>query len=469
MRLFYVLVLVTLLVSLVAAEDVAVTVYNDDLGVISETRSLEFSKGINRLAFTDVPFCIDPASVRLEVLGGGNITILEQNYAYDLVGEGQMYEKYIDQVIDFVSADGEHYSGTLLAYDGGSWRTRGSVILRGQSGRIKIVQLDHIARVDFPELPEGFVTRPTLFWIYNSDTQGKLDAKVGYQTSGMNWSAEYVGVLDGEEKNLDLSGWASIQNVSGNTYQDATLKLVAGEIHRALEELFIRGGRGWVIKDGFDLEYYDELTFEEKAFFEYHLYTLPQKATLADREQKQIALFEPARSTVSKVFVYRPERNAKKVEVDIKFKNSKETGLGMPLPAGRARLFKADEDGSLILLGEDQIDHTPKDEEVKLQVGFAFDITAEEKLLDQTRPSPMVEDKVYEMKLSNRKEEAVSVEIEKKLYGYWDIMESSIAYEKKDATTIKFDVRLEADEMKMVKFKVQNYLRSSDTSTVSDR
>ncbi|UCG62983.1 MAG: DUF4139 domain-containing protein [Candidatus Zixiibacteriota bacterium] len=455
MKLFYVVMSVTLLALSVAGEDIAVTVYNNDLGVISETRSLEFDKGVNRLAFTDVPSGIDPASVRLDVLGRGNITILEQNYAYDLVGERQMYNKYIDQAIDLVGTDGELYSGTLLAYDQG-YPKRGSVILRDQSGRIKIVQLDHIAQVNFPELPEGLITRPTLFWIYNSDTEGRLDTKVGYQTSGMNWSAEYVGVLDGAEKNLDLSGWASMTNNSGKTYKDATLKLVAGDIHRAEQAVARRGARAFEADMAGGII---DVGFEEKAFFEYHLYTLPRKATLADKEQKQISLFEPASSVVSKVFVYRPERNAKKVEVAIKFKNSKETGLGMPLPAGRARLFKADDDGSLILLGEDRIDHTPKDEEVKLQVGYAFDITAEEKLLEQTRPSPRVEDKVYEIKLSNRKDDAVSVEIEKKLYGYWDVMESSIAYEKKDASTIKLEVSLEPDETKTVKFKVRNYLR----------
>ncbi len=456
MRVLYVFVFAALMVTSAASEEVAVTVYNNNLGVVSETRSLEFNKGVNRLAFSDVPSGIDPASVRFDILGGGRVVILEQNYAYDLVGESQMYTKYIDQAIDLVGTDGELYSGTLLAYDDSNYDTRGSVILRDQSGRIKIVQLEHIAQVNFPELPEGLITRPTLFWIYNSDTQGKLNAKVGYQTSGMSWSAEYVGVLDGEEKNLDLSGWASMTNNSGKTYKDATLKLVAGDIHRAQRVAARRGG--------YDMEVgyvggLADVGFEEKAFFEYHLYTLPRKATLADKEQKQISLFEPAYSKVTKVFVYRPERDAKKVEVAIKFKNSKDTGLGMPLPAGRVRLFKADEDGSLILLGEDQIDHTPKDEEVKLQVGYAFDITAEEKLLEQTRTSPNVEDKVYEIKLSNRKEDAVSVEIEKKLYGYWDIIESSITYEKKDATTIKFEVSLQPDETKTVKFKVRNYLR----------
>ncbi len=456
MKVLYVLILMTLLALSAAAEDIAVTVYNSNLGVISETRTLEFNKGINQLAFTDVPSGIDPASVRFDLLGGGNITILEQNYAYDLVGEGQMYDKYIDQVIDLVSTNGELYSGTLLAYDESRYNPHNSVILRDQSGKIKIVQLDHIAQVNFPELPEGLITRPTLFWIYNSDTQGKLNTKVGYQTSGMSWSAEYVGVLDGEEKNLDLSGWASILNESGKTYKDATLKLVAGDIHLARREIFFRSERAGVPL-GDPLGGLGQMGFEEKSFFEYHLYTLPRRATLAQKEDKQISLFEPATSVIEKVFVYRPDINARKVGVAVKFKNSKETGLGMPLPAGRARLFKADDDGSLILLGEDEIDHTPKDEEVKLQVGYAFDITAEEKLLEHTRKSPNAEDRICEIKLSNHKEDAVVVEIEKKIYGYWDIIEANMAYEKKDATTVKFQVSLQPDETKIVKFEVRTY------------
>ncbi len=173
---------------------------------------------------------------------------------------------------------------------------------------------------------------------------------------------------------LDLSGWASIDNTSGKTFKDATLKLIAGDIHRA--EILIRGGRGYEQK--LSMADMGSAGFEEKAFFEYHLYTLPRKATIADKETKQISLFEPASTGVEKIYVFRPEKDAKKVEVDIKFTNSKETGLGMPLPAGRVRMFKADDDGSMILLGEDMIDHTPKNEEVKMRVGYAFDIVAED-------------------------------------------------------------------------------------------
>lgn len=432
------------------ADDVSVTVYSSNLGVVSETRSLDFKKGVGRLAFADVPSLIDPASVKFEVIGSkGNISILEQNYAYDLVSPAQMYSRYIDEDIELIDKDGKLYSGTLLSFSGGA------VVLKEKSGRIKIVQLEHITEVSFPSLPEGLITRPTLFWLYNSDLEGKLDGRVGYQTTGMNWTAEYVGLLNSDETNLNLSGWASIDNASGKTFKDATLKLVAGDIHRVRAR-----GAAPQPRVAATLDYEKGYAgFEEKAFFEYHLYTLPRKATLADKENKQISLFEPARSAVQKTYIYAPDKNATKVEVAVKFKNSAETGLGLPLPAGRVRVFKADTDGSMVLLGEDEIEHTPRNEEVSLAVGYAFDITAEEKIVSQERVSTRVEDKVYEISLSNRKDDPVTVEVEKRLYGFWDIQESSIEFFKKNATTIVFKVPVKADESVAVTFRVRYYYR----------
>jgi hypothetical protein len=325
-----------------------------------------------------------------------------------------------------------------------------------KSGRIKVIQLDHIIETSFPALPEGLITRPTLFWEYSSGLEGTVDGQVSYQTTGMNWRAEYVGVLGADEKKVNLSGWASIDNTSGKTFKNATLKLVAGDIHRVTPRT--RGGRGFEAAT-MEVDKMAYAGFEEKAFFEYHLYTLPRRATLADKENKQISLFEPAQSQVEKVFIYRPERNATKVEVAIKFANSKETGLGLPLPAGRVRLFKADDDGSLIMLGEDYIDHTPKDKEVKLQVGYAFDLAAEEKIASQGRIAAKVEEKEYEIELSNRKQEAVVIEVEKKLLGFWDVVEASLPFDKRDASTIAFQVPVQPDETVAVRFKVRYYMR----------
>lgn len=434
-------------IGMVSAADIAVTVYNGNLGVVNETRSLEFKKGVGQLSFTDVPALIDASSVRFDLVNGGKaVTILEQNYAYDLVGPEQMYAKYVDKTIELTDEKGNVYKGVLLSYSGGS------AIIREESGRVKIVSLGKITEVNFPVLPEGLITRPTLLWKYSSSTAGILPCKVSYQTTGMNWTAEYVGVLNSSENQLGLSGWASITNNSGKTYEDAKLKLIAGTINRAEPQRFYKGGRGMeMMTDGLAAA----APFEEKAFFEYHMYTLPRNATLANKEQKQISLFDPSKGAVAKEFLYRPDQDAKSVKVVVKFKNSNESGLGMPLPAGRIRMFKADDDGMLILLGEDQIDHTPKDESLKVDIGTAFDIAAEERTSNIVRVSNTVEDRDFEIELRNRKAEGITVQVEKSLWGYWEILDSSLPYKKKDASTISFSVPLKKDEVFTLKLKVR--------------
>ncbi|MEW5797154.1 MAG: DUF4139 domain-containing protein [Candidatus Zixiibacteriota bacterium] len=427
------------------ADELAVTVYNSNLGVISETRQLEFSKGTGRLAFRDVPSQIDAASVRFEVVDQNRqVSILEQNYAYDLVSPDQLFSKYIDNRVELVDKQGGVYSGTLLAYSGGA------VTLMQEAGKVKIVSMGEVVETNFPSLPEGLITRPTLFWNYSSDFSGKASCRVGYQTSGLNWAAEYVGLLDQKETNLDLSGWASINNTSGRTYPEARLKLIAGDIHRAAPPM----RKGYA-----DFEVAAMATapagFEEKAFFEYHMYTLPRSATLANNETKQISLFEPASTAVKKVYYYRPSHGSSDVQVVVEFVNSAQAGLGMPLPAGRVRLFKADDDGSLILLGEDQIKHTPKDEEMALTVGTAFDIKAEERLVNQSQISKKVEEREFEIELRNRKAEAVTVKVEKQLWGFWEITQSTHEYKKKDASTVTFEVPVKAEDTTTVRFTVR--------------
>jgi len=392
-----------------------------------------------------VPSQIDASSVRFRSLDENQqIAILEQNYAFDLVSPEQVYGKYIDEEIELFDQDGKLYTGILMAF------SKGEVTLREKSGRIKIILMSKISEVSFPSLPDGLVTRPTLFWKYRAGRGGTVDCEVSYQTAGINWNAEYVGLLNSEETRLELSGWASINNTSGKTYKNAVLKLMAGDINRVQ-----RGGRYAPIMKSMATEAITDGGFEEKKFFEYHLYTLPRKATLANKEIKQISLFEPSESAVEKVFLFKPERNPKKVEVALKFRNSKESGLGMPLPGGRVRLFKADDDGSLILLGEDRIDHTPRDEEVNIRVGFAFDISAEETLISQGRPSKLIEERTYEIEIRNHKSVDITVDVEKKLYGIWDIMESSIEFEKKDANTLIFHMPVPGDEKAKVKYKVR--------------
>lgn len=426
-----------------AADDVAVTVYNSNLGVVTETRTLDLEKGVNRLEFKDVPSQIDASSVRFNVPGSeSDVTILEQNYAFDLVSPSQLYSKYVDELVELIDKEGHLIGGTLLAYSGNS------VTLLDDNGKVRIVSLENVAEVDFPALPDGLITRPTLFWLYKSDISGEKMTEVAYQTQGMNWQAEYVGVLDEDEKNLDLSGWASLNNTSGKTYRDATLKLIAGDIHRAQQPTprVQKEVRLMAIADA------ESGSFEEKPFFEYHMYTLPRKATLADKEIKQISLFDPASTGVEKVYLYNSSTGSQDVAVKIEFVNSEEAGLGMPLPAGRVRLFKSDSDGSLVLLGEDRIDHTPRKEKLSLTVGNAFDLKAEEKMLKQTRISDRVEERSWEVELRNRKDEPVTIIVEKGLWGFWEITQSSHEAVRKDARTVRFSVPVAADSTTKLTF-----------------
>lgn len=440
-------ILMIALATAVAANDIAVTIYNSNLGVVSETRDLKFEEGVNRLAYRDVPSQIDANSVRFDLVNSdNNIGILEQNYAYDLVNSDRIYKRYIDEEIDLITKEGDMISGTLLATSGGT------IILMEKSGGVKIVMIANIAEVNFPSLPDGLITRPTLFWLYQSDKAGTFPTRVSYQTGGMTWTAEYVGVLNETEDKLDMSGWAAIDNNSGKTFTDASLKLVAGDINR-VHKMPAPSTQAVYEMDRFAAG--AAKGFEEKSFFEYHLYTLPRKATLANREKKQISLFDPAKTTVEKKYFYRPERDAKAIDVDVTFTNDKASGLGLPLPEGRVRLFKADDDGSLILLGEDWLDHTPADEEVSLKVGSAFDIVGEQKIVNQQRISNKIEDKEFEIELRNHKKEAVKIEVEKKLYGFWDIRTADFEYVKKDANTITAEVAVPADGSVTLKFAVR--------------
>jgi hypothetical protein len=429
-----------------ASDKLSVTVYNSNLGVVSEVRDMEFDKGINRIAFRDVPSQIDAASVRFELVGkASDIAILEQNYAYDLVSPDELYRKYLDHDIELVDKEGRLFSGKLLAY------STGAVTLQNANGQVKVIRLENITEVNFPKLPEGLITRPTLFWLYKAATGGKHTCNVTYQTSGMNWEAEYVGLLNKDETRLNLSGWASITNNSGKTFTDARLKLIAGDIHRAVDPRFGRGMQKTLAMEA-DMA---GAGFQEKAFFEYHMYTLPRTATVANREQKQVSLFEPASTSVKKQYLYRPDRNPENVAVTIMFTNSDKDGLGIPLPAGRVRLFKADDDGSVVLLGEDRIGHTPKDEEVNLQVGNAFDIIAEHKLTYRRNISKLVREDVYEIEIRNRKSEDVSVKVEKLLFGDWQVVESDLTYEKTDGNTLTFQVPVGASQTTSFRFVVR--------------
>jgi hypothetical protein len=429
-----------------ASDKLSVTVYNSDLGVVHEVRELEFKSGIGQLAFRDVPSKIDPTSVGFRTIGArSSVNILEQNYQFDLVSPEKLYDRFIDRNIELISNDGKIHSGKLLTF------SSSAVTLQDEHGRIQIVRLNEISNTNLPELPEGLITRPTLFWKYFSTISGKSKCEVSYQTSGISWHAEYVAVLDDAEENIDLSGWSSIDNRSGKTYQDATLKLVAGEINRAQQPQSKRIYRSAMTAQAMDFE----SGFQEKAFFEYHLYTLPRPSTIANNEIKQLSLFEPASTGVTKEYYFMVDRGEKNAEVKLRFVNSKDAGLGMPLPAGRVRVYKNDSDGSTILLGEDNLRHTPKDEEILLTLGKAFDLVVEETTLARRKITDRVTETDFRIELRNRKDEDVSINVVKYLGKYWKITKTTHDFEKKSASKVQFKIPVKAGEELKVEFTVR--------------
>lgn len=291
-------------------------------------------------------------------------------------------------------------------------------------------------------------------WLLDSDVSGKRKAEVSYLTSGINWHSEYVAVVDQKDQNLELAGWVSIDNRSGATYEDAKVKLIAGEVHRVEEVAPLRMGKGMAMEMAAAPP-----QFEEKAFFEYHLYTLLRPATIKDNEIKQVSLFPSTNVKVKKIYTYDGARYDKNIRVELEFKNAQTEGLGMPLPQGKIRVYKADMDKSLEFVGEDRINHTPKDEKVRVFLGNAFDIVGERKKTDFKQISDDVTEESYQIKLRNHKEEAVEVVVVEHLYSYtdWEIRESTFPYEKKDASTIEFKIPLAKDQEVVLNYTVRYY------------
>jgi len=441
-------------VSVQAAESsVAVTIYNQDLGLVKDVRELEFQKGKSIIEFTDVAARIDPTSVHFKPVDvRDKVAILEQNYQYDLVSSSKILQKYVDKEIEIFTKAGtpsgqdKSYKGILLSY------SSENLTLREGEGAIRIVRLEEVRDMYFPSLPEGLITKPTLVWLLDSQVSGKRKAEVSYLTSGINWHAEYVAVVDRLDQNLELAGWVSIDNRSGATYEEAKVKLIAGEVHRVREERIPPR----LAKDVFATAA-GAPQFEEKAFFEYHLYTLLRPSTIKDNEIKQVSLFPTANVVVKKIFTYDGARDEEKVRVELEFKNSQTDGLGMPLPKGKIRVYKADVDKSLEFVGEDLIDHTPKDEKVRVFLGNAFDIVGERKRTDFRQIGDDVTEESYEIKLRNHKEETVEVVVVEHLRAYtqWEILESNYKYDKKDAETIEFKIPLGKDEEKVLNYTVR--------------
>ncbi|MCH6574065.1 MAG: DUF4139 domain-containing protein [Bacteroidetes bacterium] len=430
-------------------KSLSVTVYNQNLGVIKDVREIEISSGSSEIKITDVAQQIDPTSVHIKLDG----EVIEQNYQYDLVSLDKILRKFVNQNIRLISETNEIVEGKLLSAMGGQ------IVLEKPEGGLVMLPNVNKYRFSVDYLPEGLITQPTLVWQVISNSSGKQDVELSYQTRGMNWHAEYVVVLNKDDTKLDLNSWVSVDNQSGATYKNAKLKLVAGDVN-LIQDIITRGGRDnmyMMEKSSVDVQ-----QFEEKSFFEYHIYNLQRPTTIANNETKQISLFEASNVAANKKFFYGStssrwywnQQGQKKIAVIIEFENSEEYGLGLPMPKGKVRVYKSDGE-SLEFVGEDMIDHTTTKEKVRLKIGDAFDIVAEEVQTENIQISSKVWEQEFEITFKNRKKEDVVIEVERNLGTNWEILKSSFDYKKKDAFRVTFNVPVKADGESKLTFKIR--------------
>jgi hypothetical protein len=438
--------------------------------VVREERGFDLASGRNAVRVSDVPALIDPTTVSftsLEPAGGARV--LEQSFEFDLATAGTLLARYVDQevVVEQAAGNGvEAIRGTLL-------NAQAPLIVRQADGSVRIVTT--YAGVRLSGLPGGLITRPTLVWALESPRAGRQRAQLAYQTRGMTWWTDYN--LTYAERagacRVDVGAWVTLVNRSGASYADAKLKLIAGDVQRAAQRpqpLAAAAPR---------MNLAEKVAgFEEKAFFEYHLYTLGRPASLPDNSTKQIELFPMAANVAcEKTLVYDgaamrtvyatplTDRNFgaqsnRKVDVYLRLRNAAASGLGVPLPAGRVRVSKRDEaDDALEFVGEDLIDHTARDEMVQLRLGSAFDVVGERRQLDfrlDTSAKTMEED--IEVRVRNQKpEETVSVIVKESLYRWstWSIVRKTHDFTKEDARTIHFPLRIAPKAEAVVRYTVR--------------
>jgi hypothetical protein len=436
-------------------QSVAITVYNQNFGLVREVRDVTLTRGQVALEFRDVAAQIQPETVHIRSLDrAGSLRVLEQNYQYDLLSPQKLLEKYVGRMVkvyrynDRTGRD-EEYDAEVLSVNNGPILRIGDQITFNFPGRFS-----------FPEIPENLIAKPTLVWLLDTrDARQQLE--VSYLTGNLNWKADYVFVINEDDTAGDLMGWVTLTNQSGATYEDAQLKLVAGDVQR------VGAGR----RDQMMLEAARAMEapapqFQEESFFEYHLYTLQRPTTLRDNEQKQVTLLEGEDVGVNKRLIfygvpyyyrgsYGQVMSNQKVGVYLDVQNSEENHLGIPLPKGIVRVYKADASGSQQFIGEDQIDHTPRDERIRIKMGEAFDVVGDRRQMDYRVISSCVAESSWEITLRNHKDEDAEVQIVEPVGGDWEILSSSHRAERVDAFTFTFTVPVPARGEVKVEYRIR--------------
>lgn len=443
---------------------VAVTIYNGDLALVKDTRKVELKTGLNALALRDVSAQIRPETALLRSTSApGSLTLLEQNFDFDLLSPAKMLEKYVGKTVSIVKTHpttGAETTekATVLSANNGVVLKIGNRIETGLPGRIV-----------YDDVPDNLRDRPTLVTQINNKGANKQTVELSYLTGGLGWKADYVAELSPKEDSIDLSGWVTLTNTSGASYKNAKLQLVAGDVNRVYDE----HPRPAMMRKAMDAvaEMAAPAPMAEESLLEYHLYTLDHPTTIAENQTKQVALLSASNIPAHKELVLRGadyyytsqygEIGTKlKVGVFVEFENKEASKLGLPLPKGTLRMYKKDNAGNAQFIGEDRIDHTPKNETVRLKLGDSFDVTADKKqtnfkLLPNPQKGHSAYESAFEFTLKNAKKEKMTVVVQEPIGGDWKIVNESHPHNKANSNLAVWKIEVPAEGKTTLTYKVQ--------------
>lgn len=440
--------------------DLALTVYNSNIALVRDTREISLQSGESALRFMDIAASINPATVHLRSLTEPDkLDIVEQNYEYDLLEPAKLLQKYVGREVTLLHRiwkDGTpvwvEEKATLLADNNEPvWKIGDQIVTGMDTGTYR-----------FPELPENLYSRPTLVWTLDNSGARRQKVEASYLAQNISWSADYVLNVARNDTSADLDGWVTLVNNSGTGFRNAQLQLVAGDLNRiysaAAADALEANGRMQVAKAA---------PMAQESFSEYHLYTLGHRTSVNNQETKQVSMLHGTSFPVQKIYVvngnnyyyrqnFAPGQAIKDpVLVYYKFRNEEKSGLGMPLPAGTVRVYQADSHGGALFVGEDRISHTPKDEDVNIHIGSAFDVVSERKQTDYKKISDRVVEMEYEITLRNHKDAPVTVEVNEPIGGDWEMLNSSYKFTKTAAFAAQFQVPVAKDGTSVLRYRVR--------------
>jgi hypothetical protein len=441
--------------------ELALTVYNSNIALVRDVRTLQLPRGSFDLQFMDIAATVNPATVHFRSLTEpGRVSVLEQNYEYDLLEPDKLLRKYVGREVTLVRRrqEGgvtieEPVTARLLSYNNAPVWQIGSDIVTGLGA-------DHIR---FPELPGNLFSRPTLIWSLSNDGGVRHRIEASYLATNLTWNADYVLTVARDDKTADVDGWVTVTNGSGTAFKNAKLQLVAGDLNRVYQ----KAGRLEADEVSMRMAATAAREMAEEAFSDYHLYTLGRPTTVNNSQTKQVSMLGATGFPIRKQYVvngrafyYRNVQNPGSplkdvVQVYYQFKNDGKAGLGVPMPAGVVRVYQADSRGGTHFVGEDRISHTPKDETLNLKVGNAFDVVAERKQIDFQKIASNIYEVEYEVVLRNHKTTAIDVEVDEPIGGTWRILRSSHQWTKTEAWAARFSAPVAADGTATVRYRVR--------------